>query len=348
MARTTSVGLDIGTHAVYVAEVNQTRGGPKLNNFGGTSLPAGAVVEGVIVDHEAVTEATRQLVKQAGIKEKRVNVGVSNQHVVVRQVDLPQMTDEELSSALRYQVQEYIPIPVEDAELDFYRLEDVAGDDGVGSVRVLLVAAERETVRKHLSVVEAAGLRPVGMDLNAFAVLRATVPDPESVTAPEMIVDVGSGITNIVIHEHGLPRFVRILVLGGGDITEAIHGQLDIPVDEAEQMKLAVASGRSDHGEARTIVERHMDEFVDEVRGSLDYHLAQSGGAGVEHVVMSGGGAKLKNLRSQLEDALSVPVDLARPLQYLSVGNTSYSAEDLAEVEPLLTTAIGLALGGLE
>ncbi len=347
MARKTSVGVDIGTHAIYVAEVTQTRRGPKLTNFGGTTLAQGAVSEGVVEDVDAVADAAQQLIKQAGIKEKRVNVGISNQHVVVRQVELPQMSDEELNSALRYQVQEYIPIPVEEAELDYYRLEDITGEDGTAMVRVLLVAAERETVSRHLSVVEGAGLRPVGMDLNAFAVLRATVPDPETVTSPEMIVDIGSGITNIVIHEHGLPRFVRILVLGGGDMTETLMEELEVSFDEAEELKRR-ASAAGDADDASRVISRHLDDFTDEVRGSLDYHLAQTGGAAIERIVISGGGSKLAGLREELEDVLRIPVDHARPFQDLEIGDTVYSEEDLAEIELLLTTAIGLALGGLE
>jgi type IV pilus assembly protein PilM len=342
----TSVGLDIGSHAVYVAEVASGRRGPKLVNFGGLALPQGAVHEGEVIDVEAVASAVKRLMSEAKISEKRVHVGVSNQRVVVRQIDLPYMEDDELASALRFQVQEYIPIPVEEAELDYYKLEELVEEGESRMLRLLLVAADKEMVASHVTVATDAGLRPVSADLNAFAVLRACVPDPESAQTAEMLVDVGSGVTNIIIHEQGLPRFVRILVLGGGDITEAIEQGLGLSREDAEQAKLASGIGAGD--EAGRIIDRQADEFVDEVRGSLDYYLAQAGSASVGRVILTGGGAKLAGMPKRLENALRMPVDRGEPMRHLDVVDTAYTPADIAEVEPMLTTAVGLALGGLE
>jgi type IV pilus assembly protein PilM len=341
-----AVGLDIGTHAVYVAEVTEGRQGPKLVNFGGLALPPGAVHEGEILDVDAVTNAIRRLFEETGIKEKRVHVGVSNQRVVVRQVDLPYMEDSELAQALRFQVQEYIPIPVEESELDYYKLEEITDDAETRMIRILLVAADKEMVANHVAVVTDAGLRPVSADLNAFAVLRAVVPDPETADTAEMLVDIGSGVTNIVIHERGLPRFVRILVLGGGDITEALEHGLGMGREEAEVAKIERGLGAGD--EAGDIVDRRADDFVDEVRGSLDYNLPQPGSVSVGRVILCGGGSKLEGLPARVENALRIPVDRGRPMWHMTLGNVAYGPEDLAEVEPMLTTAIGLAIGGLE
>jgi type IV pilus assembly protein PilM len=345
MAKNGAVGLDIGTHAIYVADVSHGRSGPKLVNFGGLELPPGAVHEGEIADPDAVTAAVRTLMDEAKIREKRVHVGVSNQRVVVRQVDLPFMEDSELTSALRFQVQEYIPIPVEECELDYYKLEEVVEEE-TRMIRLLLVAADKATVANHVSAVTSAGLRPVSADLNAFAVLRAVVPDPEGSEGAEMLIDVGSGVTNILIHEAGLPRFVRILVVGGGDITEAIQENLGVDRLEAEEMKMRLGLGPN--GEAGQVIGRKADLFVDEVRGSLDYYVAQAGSSKVTRAVLTGGGAKLQGLADRLERALRMPVEVGRPLSFLDMGKTAYSPDDLAEVEPMLTTAVGLALGGLE
>ncbi len=345
MARNVTVGLDIGTHAVYVAELTDTRKGPELTNFGGVGLPQGAVHEGEIADVATVAGAIEQLFDDAGMKEKRVQVGVSNQRVVVRQVDLPYMEEDELASALKFQVQEHIPIPVEEAELDFQKLEELTGEGDTRLIRILLVAADKEMVANHVAAATDGGLRPIGADLNAFAALRAVVPDPESVTETEMLVDIGSGVTNIVVHERGLPRFVRILVLGGGDITEALQTELGMTFEEAEDAKLS--AGLDAEGDIGRLIDAGAREFIDEVRGSLDYYLAQAASNPVDRMIVSGGGSKLRGLPAKLEDALRIPVEEAHPLDHLQIGETVYGPDELTEVEPMLTTAIGLALGGL-
>jgi type IV pilus assembly protein PilM len=345
VARNVTVGLDIGTHAVYVAEITDTRKGPKLTNFGGVGLPQGAVREGEIIDVDAVAGAIEQLFDDAAIRERRVQVGVSNQRVVVRQVDLPYMEDDELASALRFQVQEYIPIPVDEAELDYEKLEELTGEGDARLIRILLVAADKGMVANHVTAASAAGLRPIGADLNAFAALRAAVPDPEHVAETEMLLDIGAGVTNIIVHEHGLPRFVRILVLGGGDITESLQTELGMTFEEAEDAKMATGLGGD--GDVGRLLETGAGEFIDEVRGSLDYYLAQAASNPVDRVIVSGGGSKLRGLPARLEDALSIPVDEAHPLEHLEIGETVYGPDELAEVEPMLTTAIGLALGEL-
>ena len=346
MARNGAVGLDIGTHSVHVAQVTVSRGQPSLTNFGGVALPVGAVREGEIVDVDTVAAAVRQLWADARLKEKRVNVGVSNQRVVVRQIDLPAMDDEELRSALRFQVQEHIPIAVEDAELDYQRLDEFAGEGDARMLRILLVAAHKDMVANAVGAAGRAGLRPMGVDLNAFAILRSLVPDPEAVDGSEMLVDVGSGVTNIVVHERGTPRFVRILVLGGGDITEALATGLGISYEDAEAIKIQTRLGAATDPNAGRILEERATQFVDEVRGSLDYYLAQSGAQRITRVLLSGGGAKLGGLLERVASTLRVPVEMGRPLQTLPVKGTVYGPAQLAEVEPLLATAIGLALGG--
>lgn len=348
MARRGAVGLDIGSHAVHVAHLDVRRGQPTLVNFGGVALPPGAVVEGEVIDVETVAAAVKQLWGDAGIKDKRVNVGVSNQRVVVRQIDVPYMEESELRSALRFQVQEFIPIPVEETELDYYRLEEFTGEGDTRMLRLLLVAGQRDMIGNHVAAAERAGLRPVGVDLNAFALLRALVPDPETSEGSEMVIDIGAGVTNIIVHERGTPRFVRILVLGGGDITDALVAGLGVSTDDAEATKMQVGlTGGGDPNAAR-IVEERAGQFVDEVRGSLDYYLAQTGSSQVRRVIVSGGGAKLLGLVDRLSTTLRVPVELGRPLEHVQITGTVYGPEQLAEVEPLLATAVGLARGGAQ
>ena len=141
---TRAVGLDVGTSAVRAVEVVLGREQPTMSRFGQVALPAGAVRDGEVADPPAVASAIRRLWKEVGFRTRQVIVGVGNQRVVVRQAELPEMSDEDLRSALQFQAEDLIPIPIEEAVIDFQVLERYAGSEQEALMRVLLVAAQRD------------------------------------------------------------------------------------------------------------------------------------------------------------------------------------------------------------
>jgi type IV pilus assembly protein PilM len=302
------------------------------------------------VDADAVAAAIRRLWGIVGFRSRKVVVGVANQKVVVRQVDLPWQPLDELRASLAFQVQDFIPMPVENAILDFHPLEELRNDAGARTLRVLLVAASRDMVGSALGAVAKAGLTPSMVDLTSFAVLRSQVRGVETFSLEvEALVDIGASVTNIVVHQGGVPRFVRILLMGGGDITDAVAERLGVPSDEAESLKratgLSVVAAQVDPSPARRAIESTGSALVEEVRGSLDYYLAQPGSARIGRVVLSGGGSRLTGLVERLSAATRLPVELAAPMSGLRLGRTRYTEEQLAFVEPLVTVPLGLALG---
>ena len=340
------IGLDIGSSAVRAVQIAVGGRGPAtLEKIGQVALPAGAVRDGEVADAATVAEAVRTLWSRYKLKGKRVALGVANQQVVVRQVDLPYLPEAELRQSLQFSVQEHIPIPVDQAILDLHVLEHFETEAGQRYSRVLLVAAQKDMVSALVDVVTQAKLTPVLLDLDAFAVLRSLAPGiPGAPSAGQLLVDVGAGVTNIVVVEAGAPRFVRILLMGGNDITEGVAAALGIDPEEAEARKLAYDPDAADPQLTRALRER-ADRFVDEIRGSLDYYRAQAESSPVEQVVMSGGGAQLRGLQEALEDALRLPIDRGHPMQQLRIGKVGLVPEQLVEAEPYLAVAIGLALG---
>ena len=326
------------------------KGAATLERFGQVALPAGAVRDGEVVEPDTVAAAVRQLWAQARFRTERVVVGVANQKVVVRQVDLPWLPVDELRRSLAFSVQDYIPMPVEQAILDFHPIEERTDDNGARVLRVLLVAAARDMVSSTLDAVQRAGLEPSMVDLTSFAVLRSqvTASGPFAVEA-EALVDIGASVTNIVVHQGGVPRFVRILLMGGADITDAVAERLGVPSAEAEALKqvtgLAAVPAQVDPHPANRAIESTGGALVEEVRGSLDYYLAQPGAARIGRVVVSGGGSRLSGLAARLSAATGLPVEPARPLSVLKIGKTGLTVEQLAIVEPLVTVPVGLALG---
>jgi type IV pilus assembly protein PilM len=345
-----TIGLDVGSSAVRAVQLDVSKKGVRLRRLGQVMLAPGAVRDGEVVDSDAVAGAIRQLWAQAKFGSKKVVVGVANQKVVVRQFDLPWMPVDELRKSLAFQVQDYIPMPVEQAILDFHPLEEFSNESGGRMLRVLLVAAARDMVDSALVAVEQAGLQPTMVDLTSFAVLRSLCTQSAlgNVEA-EALVDVGASVTNIVVHQGGVPRFVRILLMGGADITDAVAERLGVPTEQAESVKqttgLAVVPGAAEAHPASRAIEQVGGAFVEEVRGSLDYYSAQAGAARIDKVVLSGGGSRLGGLVERLSAATRLPVEVARPMSALKLGKTGLTDEQLAYVEPMVTVPVGLAMG---
>lgn len=341
------VGLDIGTSAVRVAYVSAGRAGRALQAFGQVALPQGAVVDGEIRDQGAVSEAIAQLFKRAKMPSKKAVIGVANQRVIVRQLDLPQLAEKDLRSSLRYQVADQIPMPVDEAELDFQIVGAYQTEDGEAMMRVLLVAAGREMVESFVAAVAAAGLEPAGVDLTPFAVARAVsgaARGEVGIAGAEAVVDVGAGVTNIVVHVGGEPRFVRILLIGGDEVTQALSAEMGLSFEEAEALKLDLGRGVT-NPEAQNILERSVGQLVEEIRGSLDYYLSQDDSEAVSQVVITGGGSLTRGLLPRLEQILRLPVRVGAPLAELNWSKSGLTDEQVVQVEPVIAAAVGLAMG---
>lgn len=337
------LGVDIGATAVRAVELRGTRDNLTLSRIGQVTLPPGAVREGEVADPELVTQALNTLRKEFGFKGRKAAIGIASQQVVVRQVELPQAPEEQLRESLAFQVQDYIPINVADAVLDFTVLEEGQDQQGNPVARILLVAAARAAVDNTLAVVRAAKFTPVMVDLDAFAVLRSIgwtqdVPAGEG----EMLLDIGAEVTNIIVHGAGTPRFVRILLLGGGHITQGLTNALGISPEQAEAMK---ADPTGAPQQAVQVVTERLQRFVEEIRGSLDYFRTQSNGLSVRGLVLTGGGSLLPGLADRLSETLQLPVRYGEPLASLKIGRVGLDTEQLAAAAPYLPVAVGLALG---
>jgi type IV pilus assembly protein PilM len=219
-------------------------------------------------------------------------------------------------------------------------------------LRVLLVAAARDMVAGAMAAVERAGLTAVMVDLTPFAVLRSLGSadhlglDGEA----EALVEIGASVTNIVIHQGGVPRFVRILLMGGNQITDAVAERLGVPADQAEatkwQLGMTVDPMAADGAHpASRVIDQYAGQLVEEIRGSLDYYLAQPQAVRLRRVVVSGGGAQLGGLVHRLGQATRLPVEPGHPMAPLKLGNLGLSPDQLRYVEPLVTVPVGLAMG---
>lgn len=344
------IGLDIGSFAVRAAEVTNDGGHPTLQRFAQVTLPPGAVSDGEVVDSQVVSAALRRLWSDGGFSSRRVVLGVSSQRVIVRQADVTAMSEDELRSALNFEAQDLIPIPVDQAVLDFQVIDPhVPGSDphGPPNMRILLAAAQRDMVKRHMTAARAADLDVVAVDPSAVAMLRA-VP-PASGSGAEAVISIGGDLTTIAIREGWNTQFVRVLNMGGSDLTDALSRELALTAQSAEDVKRRAGNGASVAvaAHAQSALALRMGSLVDEIRGSLDFFLAQTDVERVGRVVLTGGAIQTEGLAGRLGQALvSSQVEVANPLAAVAVGRTGLSDAQLRQSAPYMLTPIGLALWG--
>ena len=350
-----AIGLDIGSTAVRAVELQQRRGGPvQLRHHGQVALPPGAVVDGDVVEPAQVTAALRELWGQAGLRRRAVAVGLASQRVTVRQIDLPELPDAELAAAVRLQAQDQLPIPVDQALLDHVVVEHYAVADGKRNVRVLLVAAERDMVDRRLDTITAAKLRPVVVDLDAFALFRSLGRPAVADTDVELVVDIGATVTTIAVHRGGHPLFVRMVRLGGDAVTRRLQDVLDLSWEEAEAAKLgasrAIAAGADvdpDDERAR-VLHSGVQRVTSEVRDSLEFFRGQHDDVEVQRVLLCGGASWAPELVEVLHSKLELPVQRGDPLRALTNGNGGGEHAEPEGEGASLAVPMGLALGLLQ
>jgi type IV pilus assembly protein PilM len=348
------IGLDIGSTAVRAVELGNGGGRPTLLRIAQQPLPNGAVAGGEIREPEAVADAIRELWHIGKFHGRQVVLGVGNQRVVVREVVVPWLEAKELRESLPFQVKEFVPIPIEEAILDYEVIEEFEVE-GRHMARLMLAAAHKGMVQRMIEAVETARLQAVGVDLVPFAIVRSAgsngdrlLQEDEEIS-DEAVVDIGAEVTSICIHSHGRPRFVRMLSWGGRSVTTAIGRSLGLSEPEAERMKRGQAADadKDSRERAAEITRQVVSSFADDLRSSLDFYRSQNPGARIGRVLLTGGGSKLDGLSEGVNERLAAEVGSGHPFHRVVVPEDLPSTV-MTEAEPLLAVAVGLAIPGGE
>lgn len=322
------------------------RGGqPSLVRYSDVPLPTGAVRDGEVEDTASVSEAIRRLWAAGKFSTRDVNIGVGNQRVVVRELDLPWMPMAQLRYALAFQVQELLPMSTDEALMDYYPTGEVEGPNG-RLLHGMLVAATRDTVRANVMAVEAAGLKPQMVDLNPFALLRAIVRG-DLVHRTVAVVDIGARITQVVLAAGGMPQFVRMLPSGGQSVSDAVASALGVSAQEAEGIKREVGIGFAvapDLAGAAEAINGVVRPLIEAVRNTFVYYAGNHPGAGIDVVVLTGGGSHLPGLGQYLASAGRLPVTIGDPLSTMRVSK-SIRTDQLNRQPSMMAMPIGLAYG---
>ncbi len=342
-----SVGLDIGSHSVKVVELVRSGKGIKLSRYAIVELPPDTVVDGEVVNRDHLVESIKDALTKSGIKTKTVNSAVSGRSVIVRRIPMEKMTEAQARQAIHWEAEQHIPFRVDEVSIDFKILNE---ESAPGQMEVLLVAAKKEIINLHRSVVQGAGIKSSSVDLEQFALLRAYEnsyhpADDECVT----ILNVGSDNTNLVIAKGGVPSFNRDIAMGGGRFIEAILRSLGVDYPTAE----AILKGNLPEGvseaDVKNAVSSVLEELSTSVRRSFISFQASGESSRIDKMLLSGGCSLMAGLAETLSDHHGLPVEAFNVL-----GDIQLEGELLADeaarhsLEPIIAVAVGLALKSLE
>ncbi len=340
------MAVDVGSGVVKVVEVDAAGETPRVVRMGVSPLLPGAIVDGEVMDHQLVVNTVRALYQGLDLKDKRVSTSVSGRDVIVKKISMDRMKEQEAREVIRWEAEQHVPFDMENVNLDFQIL-DPAGD-GL-EMSVLLVAAKKDLVDARTALLQDAGLEPVRIDVDAFAVQRAFeanyTPEPGAVYA---LVNVGHEVTNVNLVQERDPILTRDLPVGSNRYHEALQKSLGLSHAEAA----AALQGQPPPHVGQEMVKAQLAGVTQEIVAGVDRARAflttagtgASSQADLRLVYLSGGCAATPGLAEQLGQALSVPVDTLDPFRRVAYEPSLFTDETKRDLSPLLTLAVGLAL----
>jgi len=373
-----AVGLDIGSSYVKAVQLHRVgKTGIELTRFGMAEIfPNGDKSAAGDDLHERKVQAVKRALSVGRISAKQTISAVSGESIIVRYIQLPNMPENELRNALRWEAEEYIPFAIEDVNLDSVILG--RSEDG-DKVDILLVSAKKDLVNAHLDIIRDAGLTPLIVDVDSFAFLNCyEINYNPALTDVVALVNIGAEITNINIYIGGVSRFSRDISIAGDTITKNIQAKLGVDWPEAERIK--IESGAPEPAEESTpvpdediglletirgtvekitgedlgddspeaiagkVIRNTLNNLVGEIRRSIQFFENQANGRPVQKIVIGGGTSRMRNLDRYLSHELNLPVEVIDPLRRISVKSRDVDTASLESSKLMLGVGIGLAL----
>ncbi|MBI4720832.1 MAG: type IV pilus assembly protein PilM [Chitinivibrionia bacterium] len=337
-----SIGLDIGSSHIKMVEVDHSKDEPMLVKYGLVKIPPEAIVEGEIMDRSLVIEGIQECAQKAGILRKDVATAVSGRAVIVKKVVMDKMNPDDAKEAIFWEAEQHVPFDIDDVCLDFQILKE---DVGANQMEILLVAAKKEMVNTHASLIRDAGFNPVVIDVDSFAIQNAyELLNGESAGGVTGLVNIGSDVTNINIIHDGIPNFTRDLSIGSNIFLQALQREQGITFEQAE----AVLSGESeieDEEKCRKVIADASKELSTGIERSISFLKTAGDAEHIDDIVLSGGGARIPWLVDILSEKHEINFKMNDAVSRIARSEELISQDDgFDKIAPLLTVSLGLAL----
>lgn len=338
------VGLDIGSSGVKLVELREKKGGEfQLVRLGFEPLSPEAIVDGSIMDSSLVVDAIHRLNDSTGVKSANYATSLSGHSVIIKKIQVPAVSEEQLSESIRWEAEQYIPFDINDVRLDYVVLGD--GRTGRDAMEVLLVAVKRDKVNDYVSVISQTGKTAALVDVDAFAVQNAyEVNYGLNTQKTTALVNTGASVTNINVVAHGTTVFWRDISFAGNQFTEALQREYNLAFEQAERLKKGETVDRYSLADARPVLDSVSAEMGNELQKTFDFYSATSSEGPIEEIVLSGGCALTPNLEQVLRERLGMPTEIMNPLRRIQRREGDFEADWLKTMSPRLAVAVGLAV----
>ncbi len=346
------VGIKIGASQLAAARV-ANNGSARLCQLARQPLPPGIVSDGEVRDVAALSAALNEFFTTNNLPRRGVRMGVASNHVGVRSFEIAGIDDEsQLANAVLFRAHDAVSIPVDEAMIDYRVLSREVDESGTINRKILLVAAYREPIERYSAAFREAGIGLVGIDLEAFALLRALstpLPDDVTPTSAVVVVNAGHERTTLAVSDGNVCEFTRVLEWGGLKLATAVARELPSTLPEAEEFMLNFSlesAAPSDPAadpraaRAREAVDRELRVLARELVASLEFYQGQPGSLPISEILLAGGASRHAGFAGELEKLTRVRVRVADPLVRVEVDETVEQRDDLAS----MAVAIGLGV----
>ncbi len=344
------VGLKVGASQLAAARV-ANNGHPELLQLAREELEPGIVVGGELREPDALAEALKTFFRAHKLPRNGVRLGIASNRIGVRTFDIADIDDEkQLHNAIRFRAQEALPIPLDETVIDYQVLSEAVDENGSRTRRVLLVVVYRDLVDRYVAACRKAGVRLMGIDLEAFAALRAVGGAETGSNAAVVVAGIGHDRTTLAVSNGTVCEFTRIIEWGGQNLNVAIARALDVAPSEAEPVKRSLSLLEPAEGwtglaaeqavAVREALQRELETFSRELISSLQFYQGQPGSLGIGEIVLTGGTAQLPGIDAELGNLIGVRVRVGDPLARVKPGKRITGEEQLGS----LAVAIGLGI----
>lgn len=333
------VGIDIGSRTIKIVELEKEGGNFSLAASGIVGY-SGTTVDKMTDDKEVASlgQIIRKLHAEAGVSSRDVVLSIPEPLVFTRTIKFPLLTDSEIASAVKWESEQYIPIPINEAVIQhtvLSRNEKASPPE----VLVLLVAAPKAIVEKYTKVIQAAGLNTLAVETELIALTRALAPVDKTV----LLVDLGATSTNIAISKLGLLSFSRSIPIAGEAFTRAVSQGLGVNSQQAEEYKKTYGLSQGQlEGKVKGVLDPVLRLVVDEIKKAVSYYLTEEKGESPSALIVTGGTSGMPDIISMLTELVGMEVLVGNPFARIRLDPET--AKKLAPYAPLYSVAVGLAL----
>ena len=334
------LGVDIGSHSIKVVEISKDIKTASLLSAGSIPTPPGALSSNSSVDYESVAVALKKLLKDIGAKSRDANVALPESQVFTRVIAVPQLSARELSSAMRWEAEQYIPLPLDQVNLDFTILRD-SKQTGKSTMEALLVAAPKVLVEKYLTILELAEITPVGVETEIIAASRAVIRTTPSLRTV-MVASLGAQTTDFAILEDGVLSFTRSISSGGEALSRALAQRLEFDISQAEEYKKIYGLETNKlEGKIVEAVKPIMDTIIGEMKRAIAFYEKEHPNQHVEVIILSGGTSKVPGMVVYIASEMNIETQLVNPWIGIKRDNRFTALDSQG---PVFSVAVGLSL----